>query len=198
MDSLLNHVYNLENIHGSLAAGRGRRHNQDALHRAGVVMSVAAWESYVEDVLKEAIVKIKPVAGAPLHAVLVHRIAERDANKRVKEFNTPNAQNVRKLFQENLDFDPWPHWTWVAGTRRNWNSVRMQKALNDWLTIRHCVAHGASLPNDIAMLRNSQGSHSIRLAHLQECRDFIKHIATQTDSALSSHLVAQFGIAAPW
>lgn len=198
MGSLLAHVDNLETIHGNLAAGRGRRHRQDALHRAGVVISIAAWESYVEAVLKEAIEAIRPAAGSPLPAILVHRIAERDANKKVSEFNTPNAENVRRLFQEHLDFDPWPHWIWVAGTRRNWNSDFMRTRLNEWLKIRHCVAHGAPFPTTIAMLRNSHGGYSIRLEHLQDCRDFVRQLATVTDAALANHLVAQFAIAPPW
>lgn len=198
MSNLLTHVNNLEAIHGALAAGRGRRHRQDAIHRAGIVMSVAAWESYVEAVTLEALSVISPAAGAPAHAVMVHRLALRDANHRVKQFNTPNSENVRSLFQEHLDFDPWPLWSWVAGTRRNWNSQQMRTRLNEWMRIRHCVAHGAALPTDIAMLRNTHGGVSIRLEHLRECRDFVNHVGTQTDAGLSAHLAATYGMAAPW
>lgn len=42
-------------IHGKLQAGRGRRYEQDALHRAGVVLTVAAWQAYVEKVIGEAL-----------------------------------------------------------------------------------------------------------------------------------------------
>lgn len=41
-------VDQLITIHGKLQTGRGRRHEQDALHRAGVVLTVAAWQAYVE------------------------------------------------------------------------------------------------------------------------------------------------------
>jgi hypothetical protein len=53
--NLLGSVDQLIIIHGKLQQGRGRRHEQDAIHRAGVVLTVAAWQAYIEKVLTEAL-----------------------------------------------------------------------------------------------------------------------------------------------
>ncbi len=60
---LVGFVDQLIMIHGRLQAGRGRRHEQDAIHRAGVVMMIAAWESYVERVVLEGFLAIETSAG---------------------------------------------------------------------------------------------------------------------------------------
>lgn len=51
----IGYVDQLIAIHRKLQTGKGRRHEQDALHRAGVVMIVAAWESYIEKLVMEAL-----------------------------------------------------------------------------------------------------------------------------------------------
>lgn len=53
--TLLGSVDQLIGIHGKLQKGRGRRFEQDAIHRAGVVMTVAAWQAYIEKILEEAL-----------------------------------------------------------------------------------------------------------------------------------------------
>src|SRR5262245_3190451 len=99
---LVEHVEQLITIHGKLQQGRGRRHDQDALHRAGVVMTVAAWESYVEKIVLEALDVIEASAGvaagtaapgAIVPAWARHSFALRRAEiaKGVKRFNTPDA-----------------------------------------------------------------------------------------------------------
>jgi len=68
--SLLGSVDQLIAIHGALQHGRGCRHEQDAIHRAGVVMTVAAWQAYIEKILAEALEAIgddirNPAGGVP-------------------------------------------------------------------------------------------------------------------------------------
>lgn len=67
-------VDQLITIHGNLQTGRGRRFEQDAIHRAGVVLTVAAWQAYNEKVLLEALDAFSanlqnPAAPAPSWAL---------------------------------------------------------------------------------------------------------------------------------
>jgi hypothetical protein len=193
---LTKYVHQLETIHGNLADGRGRRHGQDALHRAGVVLAVAAWESYVEALVLEAFESIRPPVGASQDAILMHSLALTRANQESKGLNTPNAENVRKLFQSTLGFDVVTHWNWTA-PHRHWSYGQMMARLNEWIKVRHSVAHGGSLPN-LDMLKNSHGSYTLRLNHLKACREFMMHIAGQCDTSLSLFLTNTYGIARPW
>ena len=56
---LMASVDQLIEIHAKIQSGRGRRHRQDAIHRAGVVLTVAAWQAYIEKVAIEALGKIE-------------------------------------------------------------------------------------------------------------------------------------------
>ena len=71
-NGLVSYVDQLIGIHGNLQQGRGRRFEQEAIHRAGVVLMVGAWEGYVEHILREilqllanSVVGPVPPAGGP-------------------------------------------------------------------------------------------------------------------------------------
>lgn len=209
---LLESVDQLIKIHSSLTtatghvqAGRGRRHKQDALHRAGVVMTVAAWESYVEEVAIESLAAIETTAGgavihpaAPMPAwarqiIALHRSS---LTQILSRFNTPNAENVRDLFANAVGFDPWPTWTWRS-RRRQWNELQTRTRLNHWLQVRHSIVHGFAMPN-YDWLHDRHGQPKLNLRLLKECKRNFEHLVLTTDRSLENHLQVQHGIAAPW
>ena len=113
-------VDQLISIHGKLQTGRGRRHEQDALHRAGVVLTVAAWQAYNEKVLIEAVDAIAanlsdPATPAPSWALQTFNMRRAQVASVVKKFNTPDDVKVRDLFLQSLGFNPWPSWEWRQG-----------------------------------------------------------------------------------
>lgn len=194
---LMDNVDQLVEIHGRLQAGKGRRHRQDSLHRAGVVMSVAAWEAFTEAIVQEAADAIAPGPGAPLHAVAMHQYIKIASKQAARKINTPNSQNVRRLFQDALDYDPWRDWSW-SSPRRQWTSKEVRDRLDEWLRIRHCVAHGASLPGDIPWLKHNGGVPRLVLYDLKDCRQFFAEIAAQTDRGVSRHIAGAYKITPPW
>src|SRR5690606_8820587 len=119
LEAILGSVEQLIAINEQLRQGRGRRYEQDALHRAGVVLTVAAWQAYVEKVLAEGLQLIEgQITGAvigvapPTWAVSGFLVRKAAIKKGIADLNTPNSENVRRLFKESLDFDPRPDWTW--------------------------------------------------------------------------------------
>ena len=202
-NELIANVDQLVAIHGRVQAGPGRRHEQEALHHAGVVMSIGAWESYVENVLQETIHVLSsqlqgPGGGpAPPWAQLTFAAAMRSVQNKISQFNTPNAENVKRLFEEGIGFNPWPHWSWLE-KRRQWNQREMQVRLNDWLKIRHGIAHGAGLPANIAWIKDKNGNPRLNKNLLKECRSFVARLARQTDDAMHAFLVNEYGIVNPW
>lgn len=201
---LLESVDQLIIIHGKLQQGRGRRHEQDAIHRAGVVLAVAAWQAYIEKVLNEALLHIEnhvaaPVGGVapPAWATSGFLVRKASIKQSIAKFNTPNSENVRRLFRESLDFDPWPSWTWHVA-RRNWNSHTFRNRTDHWVKIRHSIAHGFKLPNDMNWIQGDNGDPRLTLGLLKECRKHFHFLANKTDQAFSDHLRDQHRIAAPW
>jgi hypothetical protein len=197
--ALIKFVDQLITAHGKIQAGAGRRHEQEAIHRAGVVLVVAAWESYAEKVLIEAFgTVVVSAAGGPSWASHILKLKEAEVKRTVREFNTPNAENVQRMFQAALDFDPLPFWSWKS-PRRNWNSNEMKERLNAWVKIRHSVAHGGDLPNVIAWIKApGTGVPRLNLPLLKECKCFFEQVVDQTDAAFRTWLINHHGVAAPW
>ncbi len=195
-------VDQLISIHGKLQTGRGRRHEQDALHRAGVVLTIAAWQAYNEKVLLEAVDAIDnnlrdPAAPAPSWALQTFELRQAQINHTVKGFNTPNDQNVQRLFLETLGFDPWPSWEWKRG-RRQWSVKDVRTRTNTWVKIRHSIAHGFDLPNDVPWLLGDTGLPRLTLKLLKECRSHFVHLTSRMDTAFRDHLIAEYRLPGPW
>lgn len=202
-ESQLGPVDQLIAIHARIQTGRGRRHQQDALHHAGVVLTVAAWQAYVEKVVKEALQAIEDdlaAANPPSPRWALHSFLMRKSHilNILKKFNTPNDQNVRGIFQESLGFDPWPSWAWNRHGR-NWSAAVTRTRTNGWVLVRHSVAHGFELPPDLPWLRqNAASAPRLTLGLLEECKRHFRFLANQTDAALAMHLNSQHQLAVAW
>lgn len=200
--SQLGLVDQLISIHGNLQNGRGRRHEQDALHRAGVVLTVASWQAYIEKVITEALDVINaemrdPITASPSWAIHTFQLRRAEILNAVKKFNTPDDVRVRDLFQDSFGFSPWASWEWRQG-RRQWTEKETRRRTNIWVLVRHSIAHGFSLPSDVEWLQGSNGQARLTLSLMEECRKHFVYLVQQTDNAFSDYLVAAHGIARPW
>lgn len=185
-------------IHTKLGAGPGRRHNQEALYRAGVVMTVAAWESYVEDLLKESFDALKPSAGAGVGERSTWALANNAAQTAAKKFNTPNAKNVADLFEEHLGIAVVAAWS-VKTKAATYTSEQSKSRINQWLDIRHKIAHGGELPSNIIWIQNPQKKPRLTLALMNEVKEFFHELTKSMDNHVASELVSNYGLAAkPW
>ena len=99
LDQLLTDATELDTIHTQLRTGLpGRQYGLASLNRAAVVISVSAWESYVEELMRESLEALRP-AAPPLGnwpALSAFILGE------LGRFNTPNAQNVANLINRCL------------------------------------------------------------------------------------------------
>ncbi len=199
-------VDQLIQIHARLRNGAGRRHKQEALYRAGVVLSIAAWETYVEELLRVCYGVIEadsnaiggggltPIPNWARHAFSLKKI---DLGNNLKQFNTPNPNNVAKLMKQWLSFDPTSSWSWTW-RRGAWSAGQVSTRLDNWLSIRHGVAHGGGLPTNLNWLHDPRGRARLTLQHLKDCREIVQHVVDRTDAAAASHLQTHFGITHPW
>lgn len=193
---MVNWVDQLIEVHKRVQTGRGRRHHQEAVHRSSVVLLVAAWESYVEHIIIETVSLLKPSAGAPNHSQGLWKIFEIPIRNNIAKFNTPNAENVRLLFKGSLNFDPCSHWCWNA-PKRQWDEQHMRNHLNEWLQVRHSIAHGAPLPN-LTWLHPPGKPSRLILKNIKDGKKFFSHLVNQTDNALYSFAQSDCGIPSPW
>ena len=199
-ETLMTSVDQLSDIHARLQTGPGRRHQQDAIHRAGVVLTVAAWQAYVEKVAIEALGQIEASFDAangeepvPNWARASFKFRKPSVTKSVGSLNTPNSQNVWQLFDWSFGFDPRPNWIWHA-PRRSWTTKEFTDRTDAWLRIRHTIAHGNNLPENLPWIKNSAGSARLTLNLMNDCKRHFREKATRTDSAFSDFLQDQYGV----
>lgn len=179
LDQLLQDAMELNAIHTQLRTGNpGRQFGLASLNRAAVVISVSAWESYVEELMRESLHALRP-AVAPLDpwpALNAFILGE------IGRFNTPNGQNVANLINRCLGLaDVRITWSW-----RNCTSVQASTLLDEALAFRHEIAHGV---NPRPVIHNAYSSW---------LPGFILRLARCTDRAVRQHLVAVSGVVNPW
>ena len=176
---LLLDALELDDAHSQLrTGGPGRQYGLASLNRAAVITSVSAWESYVEELMRESVQSLRPPAAPlgtwpALNAYVMGILGN---------FNTPNQNNVERLIRNCLGLpNVHHHWAW-----QNCTPAQAVQRLSDAMTLRHQIAHGVNP-------RPTVHHHYSSLLP-----DFIRRLAFATDNAVRGHLVNVHGIAAPW
>jgi hypothetical protein len=198
-DRATRHCDNLIAVHrGHGGPGRGRRDEEVSINRAVVVLCVASWQAVVQDYALACVDLSAPGSGSPLSAASYAVLAGR-VRKEVADFATPNAENTRRLLL-GAGFDPRPHWTWTQRGGRGvgmvtWTPQDADQRINDWLRVRHAIAHGhAALPQVQALqvVRDSRltppHDPAIRLVDAEQCLAFFRRLGRLTAVALAGHL----------
>ena len=137
LDQLLGDATELDTIHSQLRTGLpGRQFGLASLNRAALVISVSAWESYVEELMRESLQALRP-AAPPLGnwpALSEFILGE------LGRFNTPSAQNVSNLINRCLGLaNVRASWGW-----RNCTAAQAEALLDQALNLRHEIAHGVN------------------------------------------------------
>lgn len=179
LDPLLNDALEIEQAHQSLRTGtRGRQWRLGALNRAAVVMTLSAWEAYVEELAKESVDSFMPANPAQT----LWQSIKADTLSRTKRFNTPNAQNVRELFTACIGLgDVTAGWNW-----QNTTPQRATNRLTKAITLRHQVAHGVNpRPN-------------VRNQYAAALPGFFRLLGSATDATVRAHLVGALQVPNPW
>ncbi len=136
---------NLIHVHRAQNPRPGRRDEETSINRAIAVLTIASWQSVIQDLTIACVDLSQPGPGDPMSPLTYSLLAGRIRSE-VGAFNTPNAQNVRKLLQA-AGFDPRPCWTWRqhAGQgqgMKTWTPADADARIDEWLKVRHAIAHG--------------------------------------------------------
>ncbi|WP_157122126.1 hypothetical protein [Nocardia miyunensis] len=142
----IQHCHNLIAIHEERNNAQGRRHREISLNRATIVLAVATWQTLVQDLTMGALEAAKPDAAAALAEAGTYRLIRAQIERQVRNFSTPNTQNTRDLL-DTVGLDVKPHWIWEVGAqgrdqRRTRKFEEIKNELEDWLQVRHAIAHG--------------------------------------------------------
>ena len=104
----------------------------EVLKRAGLIMALTAWETYVEDCVLGIVTARTNSAGDSLEK----RFLLKHLESELRRFNTPNVEKTQKLFQDYLGIDVVKGWQW-----NNYDADRAKQELNDRVKKRGAAAH---------------------------------------------------------
>ncbi len=148
--------------------------NSEVIKRAGLVMALTAWETYVEDrVTEEMHKKLQIVAGSYVGNFILSRL-----KGDLKTLHNPTADKTKRLFEEYLDVDVTAGWSWA-----NTDPVKARVTLNNLIAKRgdavhrsKSVAHGSPMP------------HLVKRDELEKAIKFIKELVKASESHLTKNL----------
>ncbi|MGY4684478.1 hypothetical protein ACWIGG_22175 [Micromonospora aurantiaca (nom. illeg.)] len=203
----LEHCQNLIRIHRAVGGGaQGRRTQETSLNRGVVVLAVATWQAFAQDLAnalrEEALREVQSVTGAPL---LIGAMKQWDTDfKKVLElFSTPGYSQTQQLLGR-VGFNPRPSWTWQQRGGRGFGGRpvviephHVEQVMKQWLRIRHDIAHGhATLTPEkvLAAVRDPLSSSkarlapNLRLSDAIDCMRFFRSVAKATADAAATHV----------
>ena len=163
------------------------QHKSVCLH-ASWAMLVAAWEAYLERLIREVQQIITDPSQAKLSAVLA--LLKLISEKEIKRFNTPNSENSRNLLYQHTGYDPINDWQW---TTRGLTGIQTRTRLDEILRVRHSFAHGFPIPSDIVWVKNRNTQGNLTVLTLNSVDAFLSHMVKVTDQGMANHLITVFG-----
>jgi len=148
--------------------------NAEVLKRAGLVMALTAWETYVEDrLLEEMNRKLGVVAGSYVGNFVLKKL-----HTDLKQFHNPSSDKTKRIFQEYLGIDVTEGWSWA-----NYDPEKARSTLNSWIGKRGDAVHRSKPVNNGAPV-----AHLIKRDELEKVIRFIKDLVRATDTYVDSNL----------
>lgn len=144
--------------------------NAEVLKRAGLIMAFTAWETYVEDRVREALAARMAMEGDGPSARFVQRRLEEE----LKRFNNPNSEKTKKLFSDFLDVDVTTHWKW------NQHDVTKVKTMLDTLIAKRGEAVHRAMPKR----GGPPQPHLVTKEELRRAIGFLRALVDATEKAL--------------
>ncbi|MES2784619.1 MAG: HEPN domain-containing protein [Pseudomonadota bacterium] len=108
----------------------------EVLKRAGLVMAMTAWETYVEDRVAEA--AASRVSGIP--DIVLSTFVQTRLKEEIKKLHNPNSDKTIQLFEDYAGVNVSTEWKWSHVD----SSVAKQR-LNGYLKLRGDVVHRSAL-----------------------------------------------------
>jgi hypothetical protein len=141
----------------------------EVLKRAGLVMAMTAWETYVEDRVAEACEeRLKNLPDSEIASFVSARLGEE-----IKRLNNPDYAKTLRLFQDFAGIDLHDAWRW-----NNCDHTAVRERLDHYIKKRGEVVHRS---RPLAQLSNG---HAVKKGELERAISFLKNLVDATERAL--------------
>lgn len=145
----------------------GREREPEELKRAALIMTLTAWETYVEDIIEERLAAdLRSLEGSKVASFITSTL-----ERELRYFHTPNSKNTKGIFERFLHQDVTKNWTWIDG-----DAEQAKLKLNHWIKKRGEAVHRS--------VNDTQATHLVSRPDMKKCLTFFKRLVETTDSAL--------------
>jgi hypothetical protein len=143
----------------------------EVLKRAGLIMAMTAWETYVEDRVQEA-------AAERLSGIVDSNIGQFVKSKlddEIERLHNPTSKKTIQLFRDYAGVDLTDNWCW-----NNYDAKTVRERLNQYMKLRGDVVH-RSRPVEPGPPK----AHSVTKDTLEKAIRFLKDLVLATEGALA-------------
>lgn len=158
----------LVNIFDQLTDQEVRQQNE-VLKRAALVMTLTAWESYIEAFLVEQLTK--KICG--IKGSFAGNFIQKKLDAEIKRLHNPTSEKVKQLSMEFLQYDITELWRWP-----NTDPMDARRLLNQWLNKRGDAVHNACVSDD------PKKPHLVKRDELDKAIRFFKELVRVTDNSV--------------
>lgn len=141
----------------------------EVFKRAGLVMALTAWETYIEDRVVES---VRQRVSADVSHAEKFMLAKLD--EELKRFNTPATEKTRKLFADYLAIDVTTEW--------HWNGVDVPKAKEKLDAL--VKKRGDAVHRSKVSASGISAPHLVSKDDLEKAIRFLKELVAATERAL--------------
>jgi hypothetical protein len=141
----------------------------EVLKRAGLIMAMTAWETYVEDRLQEsAVERLRGVADE-----LIAGFVQAKLDEEIRRLHNPNSAKTVQLFNDYAGVDLKKCWSW-----NNHDEKSVRESLDRYVKLRGDVVH-RSRP----VTSGPPQAHPVKKEDLERVIRFLKQLVEKTESA---------------
>lgn len=143
----------------------------EVLKRAGLIMAMTAWETYVEDrVVEASTARLHGLADSSIASFVQSKLADE-----IKRLHNPTSEKTIQLFRDYADIDLTDQWTW-----NNYDAKTVRERLNQYMKLRGDVVHRSRTVSP-----GPPQPHPVTKDELEKVIRFLRSLVTVTEAALA-------------
>lgn len=142
----------------------------EVLKRAGLIMAMTAWETYVEDrVIEAAEARLRGLKDSSIGAFVQSKLHDE-----IKRLHNPTSEKTIQLFRDYANVDLTNKWAW-----NNFEPKAVREKLNQYMKLRGDVVHRSR-----TIVAGPPAAHPVTKEDLQKVIRFLKALVAATEAAL--------------
>lgn len=141
----------------------------EVLKRAGLIVAISAWETYVECRIEESVSEM--LSSSPQSKANKFMLSK--LVQELKRFNSPNSEKTQRLFSDFLGINIYDFWEW-----NNFKLIDVRSRLDNLVSKRGDAAHQGRTPNE-----GQKQPDLIKIEELRKSITFLKSLVLATEKA---------------